>query len=388
MCIRDSINAEYGALRSGPMSCGGSSQTPAMPGKRNPKFQPIATKERKSGPAPPLDVRVKKFCRQNKPLVVAAAALLLSLILMWFFGRSRAAGKFASSQGLEFSSSADYKLPKKLSAFETLSRGSKAYAFNIMSGDLAYEGGTAQVSGFDFSYTESKAFAVKKRVSKSDKVHELTAMMFSKAALGIKSLTVSPRNMVLDADDAPRQYREATVLKPGDSGDCASCATPWGLSPGFDLHQAQAPDTLISMTKDEPAPEAAAEEAAPEEEEVVEEEAEAAQEEEPELDVLSSKFNSTFVVETIDVDQTTAVLSPGLKKLLLKQPDFFVDFQDDRFLVYREFTFENQDYSNALELGKQILAELNREIPGPTPGVDLGEAPTVFVSRSKLADDS
>eukprot|EP00656_Telonema_subtile_P010657 TRINITY_DN1516_c0_g1_i23.p1 TRINITY_DN1516_c0_g1~~TRINITY_DN1516_c0_g1_i23.p1 ORF type:complete len:372 (+),score=136.66 TRINITY_DN1516_c0_g1_i23:100-1215(+) len=371
MCIRDSINAEYGALRSGPMSCGGSSQTPAMPGKRNPKFQPIATKERKSGPAPPLDVRVKKFCRQNKPLVVAAAALLLSLILMWFFGRSRAAGKFASSQGLEFSSSADYKLPKKLSAFETLSRGSKAYAFNIMSGDLAYEGGTAQVSGFDFSYTESKAFAVKKRVSKSDKVHELTAMMFSKAALGIKSLTVSPRNMVLDADDAA----------PAPRAD---------------------PDVDDLMTKDEPvkkdsddeeddqekpakgaAPEAAAEEAAPEKEEE-----EAAQEEEPELDVLSSKFNSTFVVETVDVNQTTAVLSPGLKKLLLKQPDFFVDFQDDRFLVYREFTFENQDYSNALELGKQILAELNREIPGPTPGVDLGEAPTVFVSRSKLADDS
>ena len=41
-------------------------------------------------------------------------------------------------QGFEFDSSTDYKLHKRLSAFETLSRGTKQYAFNAMKGNIPF----------------------------------------------------------------------------------------------------------------------------------------------------------------------------------------------------------------------------------------------------------
>merc|ERR1711935_644186 len=173
-------------------------------GRRNPKHEAIGSEERKPSTAAPLEVRIKKFCRHNKSLMVAAAVMLLAVIAMWFFGRSRAASKFASSQGLEFSSSADYKLPKKLSAFDTLSRGTKQYAFNVMKGEI----NQASVSAFDFSYTETKSMRAGKKIARSDKVHELSAMMFSKPGLGIKSVLVSPREFVLEDEFAAPAARD------------------------------------------------------------------------------------------------------------------------------------------------------------------------------------
>jgi len=109
-------------------------------------------------------------------------------------------------------------------------------------------------------------------------------------------------------------------------------------------------------------------------------------EEEQELDTLSKSFNSTFVVETLDPVQTTAVVNPALKTLFLRNPNFIVDFQDKKFLIYREFTFETKDYDTVLEMGRAILANLNRELPAASKDAKDVEVPQLFVSRSKDED--
>jgi len=338
-----------------------------------PKYEAIGSGPTKERTAPPLDYRIKKFCRQNPWVLVGMAGVLVMWFLMYLFGRSRAAGNFASSQSMEFSSSADYKLPKRLSGFEAISRGTKQYAFNVMKGSVAYDeesGKSAAVTGFDFCYTETKMYTVSKRVSKSEKVHELTAMMFSTEDLAIKSLLISPRDMVLEADTdsvQPRADPDVDDLMQKDSSQDNDEEEEDAEKPVAAAETAaEANSTASDSDKEEP-----------EEPKV---------EAEPELDTLSSKFNSTFVVETLDVNQSAVVISPGLKKLLLKQPGFILDFQDNRFLIYREFTFEPQDYHTVLTLGKAVLNELNRKIPAPTAGVDMNANPIQFVSRSKDED--
>merc|ERR1711871_1750826 len=38
--------------------------------------------------------------------------------------------------------------------------------------------------------------------------------------------------------------------------------------------------------------------------------------------------------------------------------NFFVDFEEEQFMIYREYTIEPSEYSAALELGKAILSRL------------------------------
>jgi len=149
--------------------------------RKAPKFQPIGTEEYKKKPSNlPLDIQIKKWCGHNKLVVAAGAFVVIGYILGSIFGRTRVASNFASGQGFDFDSSTDYKLPKRLSIFETLSRGSKQYAFNVMKGTIPFsdDGKEATVQAFDFSYTETKVTSSNKRVARAEKVHELTAMLF------------------------------------------------------------------------------------------------------------------------------------------------------------------------------------------------------------------
>jgi len=82
--------------------------------------------------------------------------------------------------------------------------------------------------------------------------------------------------------------------------------------------------------------------------------------------------------------QTAQVINPGLKSLLLKNPSFIVDFQDKKFLIYREYTFEAEDYTTVLEMGQAILRNLNREIPAASKESQDAEVPIQFVSRSMV----
>jgi hypothetical protein len=197
-------------------------------------------------------------------------------------------------------------------------------------------------------------------------------MLFQAPNLAIKSLLISPRDMVLEIDEGTPEAR---------------------VDPDV--------DDVMSVDKDESAqdededdddqetPKVAAEaetnttEAEPEVKETTEEEPKVQL---PELDTLSSKFNETFVVETLDPVQTAEVINPQLKTLLLKNPSFIVDFQDKKFLIYREFTFEGEDYGTVLEMGRAILENLNRTIPAASKESQEIEASQVFVSRSKDKD--
>jgi len=344
--------------------------------RKAPKFQPIGTEEYKKKPSTlPLDIQIKKWCGHNKLVVAAGAVVVIGYILGSIFGRTRVASNFASGQGFDFDSSTDYKLPKRLSMFETLSRGSKQYAFNAMKGTVPFsdDGKEATVQAFDFSYTETKVTSSNKRVARAEKVHELTAMLFQAPNLAIKSLLLSPREMVLDVDEwtpsaqADPDVEDVMKGKPDESMNEDD-------EDDDDIEAPQVADES-NETKAEPAAQ----------EEAIEEPVEDVPvEEELELDTLSKKFNSTFVVETLDPVQTSAVINPALKALLLKNPNFIVDFQDKKFLIYREFTFETEDYDTVLEMGKAILASLNRELPAASK--DAKDDPVLFVSRSKDED--
>merc|ERR1711939_562304 len=73
---------------------------------------------------------------------------------------------------------------------------------------------------------------------------------------------------------------------------------------------------------------------------------------------LSTRFNASFFVEANDHSQADAILSPELKHFLLEHPQFFIDFQEDQIMVYREYTLEPNEYSLALDLGKRVLGSL------------------------------
>ena len=78
--------------------------------------------------------------------------------------------------------------------------------------------------------------------------------------------------------------------------------------------------------------------------------------------------------------------------------------QDKKFLIYREYTFEAEDYTTVLEMvplsrrlihpltnaccsqGQAILRNLNREIPAASKESQDAEVPIQFVSRSKGED--
>ena len=73
---------------------------------------------------------------------------------------------------------------------------------------------------------------------------------------------------------------------------------------------------------------------------------------------FSFKFDEAFKIEATDHVQADGILSPELKQLLLDRPNFFVDFEEEQFMIYREYTIEPSEYSAALELGKAILSHL------------------------------
>jgi len=73
---------------------------------------------------------------------------------------------------------------------------------------------------------------------------------------------------------------------------------------------------------------------------------------------FSFKFDEAFKVEATDHVQADGVLTPALKQLLMDHPKFFVDFEEEQFMVYREYTIEPEEYSEALQLGKAILSHL------------------------------
>jgi len=103
---------------------------------------------------------------------------------------------------------------------------------------------------------------------------------------------------------------------------------------------------------------------------------------------LSAKFNQTFYVEANDHVQADELLSPELKQFLVDHPHFFIDFQEDQFMVYREYTMEPEEYSLALELGKRVLGHLPANL---TPG-KMGKASSdaahdmkSFVSKNEVS---
>lgn len=80
------------------------------------------------------------------------------------------------------------------------------------------------------------------------------------------------------------------------------------------------------------------------------------------------------------------MMTPALKQLLLDHPKFFVDFQEDQIMVYREYTIEPSEYSEGLQLGAAVLAQLPRILPtnktqseSNAKDADL----SVFVSKSE-----
>merc|ERR1711865_423912 len=336
---------------------------------RKVKYEPYVPADKAKNTLP-LDVQVKKFVRNNKLLVGAAAGVFVIYVLGMFFGRTRVASSFASGQGFEFDSSTDYKLHKRLSVFETLSRGTRQYAFNAMKGNIPFsdDGKQASVQACDFSYTESRMTSMNKRVARSEKVHELTAMLFQAPNLAIKSLLVSPRDMVLDVDEGTPEAR----VDP-DVEDVMTADKNEETPEDEDEDDVESPQVAVEANTTEPEPV----------KEEPEEAAAAVEEEEelPELDNLSQNFNETF-----DPVQTAQVINPGLKSLLLKNPSFIVDFQDKKFLIYREYTFEAENYTTVLEMGQAILRNLNREIPAASKESQDAEVPIQFVSRSKGED--
>lgn len=102
---------------------------------------------------------------------------------------------------------------------------------------------------------------------------------------------------------------------------------------------------------------------------------------------LSAKFNETFKVEAQDHKQADAVLTPALKQYLLDNPKFFIDFEDDQVMIYREFTIEPADYSDGLKLGKSLLGHLPALLPTTPPknGTKDDHDLSVFVSKTEVA---
>jgi len=73
---------------------------------------------------------------------------------------------------------------------------------------------------------------------------------------------------------------------------------------------------------------------------------------------LSHEFNTTFKVEASSHAQADQLLSAVLKKQLLEHPKFLVDFQEDQIMIYREYTMEPDEYSEAVKLGAALLEHL------------------------------
>ena len=84
-------------------------------------------------------------------------------------------------------------------------------------------------------------------------------------------------------------------------------------------------------------------------------------------------------------------MSAELKKVLNEHPKFIVDFEEEQIMIYREYTIEPEEYSEALELGQKILSHLPKILPVNETVVSDDDKKkvvegdvSVFVSKTEL----
>jgi len=340
---------------------------------------------------------LKDMWRKNTAACVVLIIFAVCTMLIMIFSRASYVKSWAYSQGFTYDSNYDYKFAKKFLYFDAVGRGQKSYAFNTMKGEVDFTNKSAgeeqksSVQAFDFCYTEIKTFQQNKRVNRMEKTHEFSAVVFDAFGYSFKPTIVTPREMQVDfdSDDLPVQQADPDVeeLLKGPQKDKDDDED------GDKIPAAAAGNTTENATaaeekKDDApgAPQVADESAIPD---TSEEEAEpkAFNDTHP----LSAKFNVTFKVEASDHVQAEEVMSPAMKQLLLDHPNFFVDFQEDQIMLYREYTIEPKEFTAALELGKAILSLLPNTLPVnetvPEEGAKkkaVDSDISVFVSKSEL----
>merc|ERR1711871_1466861 len=327
------------------------------------KRAPIVEKER---PVKPWDVQLRDIWRKNKFACVSLAVLAVSWLAVLWFSRTNYIKSWAYSQGLTFDASYNYKLARGYTYFDAVRRGQKAYAFNVMKGNVDYKNKSASdaeerttVKAFDFCYTEVKVSQHKSRVVRQDKQHEFSALVFDVPDYMFKSMIITPRDMEIETDQSDSRVEAADAdteeLMKGpvkEKNDKLDDAKADGKS--------KVPSTSDKKDKKKAGePKIAGGEKASEVPAVVaEKENKTAT---PSLNAthpFSFKFDEAFKIEATDHVQADGILSPELKQLLLDRPNFFVDFEEEQFMIYREYTIEPSEYSAALELGEAILSHL------------------------------
>lgn len=329
--------------------------------------------------------------------------------MIMIFSRSSYIKSWSRSQGFTYDSSYDYKLHKKYPYFDAVTRGQKPYAFNVMKGEIDYKNKSADdaaekasVKAFDFCFTEIKTIQHNKRISRIDRTQEFSALVFDAFGYTFKPMIITPREMQIENDfsDLPVQQADPDVedlLKAPEeklaekkakadkkAQEAAAAANASNASNATDAAAEEAP-AVVAAEEDPAAAAMKAEEAA--------QNATANETEKVDFNKtnpLSHKFNETFKIEAIDHVQADGVLSAALKQALLDHPQFFVDFQEDQFMVYREYTMEPEEYTEALQLGAIVLGHLPTALPINETATEDPKAAekaldlTVFVSHSEL----
>jgi len=333
-------------------------------------------------PVKPLGVRARDIWRKNKFACVSLAIVIISWVLVEWFNRNRAIGSWARSQGLSYSGSYDYKLAKKHIYFDILSRGTKSYAYNVMKGTSTFENQTTKeqettnIKAFDFCYTEVKKYMQSKKIHRIERTQEFSAVMFDAPDFKFQSTVVTPRALIVDAEETAvptqadkdteeliQKAKAAKAKKTGKDEDSTNSSNGTAVAEGNSSNSTEA------ETPKTPKEEALKAETHP----------------------LSTKFNETFRVMAQDHVQSAAMMGPALKQLLLDNDKFFVDFQDEQFMLYKEHTMEPDEYSAAMKLGGAILANLPSVLPvkevattGKKKKAEVDDDVSVFISRSEL----
>jgi len=338
----------------------------------------------------PFSVQMRDMWRKNKFACVSLAILAFSWLAVEWFNRNRAVASWASSQGLSYSGSYDYKFAKRQVYFDALSRGTRQYAFNVMKGMHEYqnlsttEAEKTNVQAFDFCYTEVKTYQQNKRVHRVEKHHEFSALIFAASDYKFRTLIVTPRDMVVDGEDAEMRMQQADadteeLLKKkkkkkkkktddaANSTNATDNATNATSGKAEAVVAAEASDNATTINATTINANATLEE---------------------DTHPLSFKFNSTFKVLSQDHTQAAAMLTPALKQLLLDNPKFILEFQEDQIMVYKEFTIEPQEYTDGLKLGAQILGQLPSQVPNTATQKDTDIDVSVFFSRTEAANET
>jgi len=347
-------------------------------------------------PAKPFLVQLRDVWRKNRIACVGLGVVILSWLMIEWFNRNRSISNWAHSQGFSYSSAYDYKLARQGIYFDALSRGTKSYAFNVMKGSSEYQNQTtkqkqhAAVTAFDFCYTEVKQYQERKKMTRIEKVLEMSTLLFTAEGYKFKTMIIKPRDMISeyesigvthdaqvdpDVEELLEKQKNLTetakqVERNDNSKDEAN------------VTDAMAVDTAVAVEPIGP-------NATDDVPETVEE---AETVDEPKLldettHPASYKFNETFRVESLDDVQTDSFLSPEMKQLLLSSDKFIIDFQEDQLMIYRDHTIEPHEYSLGLNLGTAIMSLLPRQLPVNETLVDKKDEATdvrVFVSKREV----